>query len=109
MTISIQTEETHTLVQINSNFDARLALEAHPLFEELIRNADRNIILDLSQVELIDSSGIGALVFLFKRLHVKGFHLELREMQEQPFRLIKQLHINEIIISSKKLSATSDK
>lgn len=97
MTILIKTDDTHILVQINANFDAHLASEARTLFEELIKHADRNIILDLSQVERIDSSGIGAIVFLFKRLHVMGFNLTLRDLQEQPFHVIEQLHINDII------------
>lgn len=102
MTILIQTEATHTVVQIRTNFDAKLMAQSRLIFEELAQHADRNIILDLSQVEVLDSSGIGAIVFLFKRLHIKGFKLELKEMQEHPFRLIEQLHINEIITVSKK-------
>lgn len=109
MTILIRTESKHTLVQIHENFDAKLMAQARSIFEEIIQHADRNVILDLSQVEVLDSSGIGAIVFLFKRLYIKGIKLELKEMQEHPFRLIEQLHINEIItVSKKKLSISYD-
>jgi anti-anti-sigma factor len=102
MTLSKEVKEDHILVKILANLDVHFALEVRTLFSEIIANADRNVILDLSQVARIDSSGVGAIVFLFKRLRVLGFCLELKEMQVQPFDLIDRLHINKVIKVNKK-------
>lgn len=101
MTISLETNDTHTVITIPGNFDTHIAFKVRELFSELIKHADRNVILDLSKTQHLDSSGIGAIVFLFKRLHVLSYSLELRDLQEQPFHLIEQLRINKIITVSK--------
>lgn len=101
MTIYLETNDSHTVITIPGNFDTYIALNVRERFSELIKHADRNVILDLSKTQYLDSSGIGAIVFLFKRLHMLGFSLELRDLQEQPFRLIEQLHINKTITVSK--------
>ena len=102
MSLSTEVKDNYMLVKVLANLDAHLALEARVGFSELIENADRNVILDLSQVAKIDPSGVGAIVFLFKRLRVLGFNLELKELQEQPFDYIKGLQMNEVIRVSKK-------
>ncbi len=53
------------------------------LFEELAA-ANDDVALDVSKVTFIDSSGVGGLVFLYKRLNAKGCKLELSGLAGQP-------------------------
>jgi anti-sigma B factor antagonist len=64
-----------------SLMEARLDAVIAPSFREaLVSRIDQgchNIVLDLSQVSFLDSSGLGALVFVLKHLVHKGGRLHI--------------------------------
>ena len=62
------------VVALESEFDAMAVSELRPLFEKLSEYTG-DVLADLRDVHFIDSSGIGALVFLHKRLVMNGHHL----------------------------------
>jgi anti-anti-sigma factor len=64
---------------------------------ERLGNSGQDIDLDFAQVTFIDSSGIGALVFLFKRLRTTKCSLRLHGVQGQPLELIQYLRIDKSI------------
>lgn len=97
MTIKVELKVEHALIKIHGDFDKFLASTARDILYEFIEHADRNVIIDLSESEHIDPSGIGVVVFLYKRLRSLGFKLELSGMQKQPFSFCKRLHINHIL------------
>lgn len=53
--------------------------------------------LDLRAVSFIDSSGIGAIVYLFKRLRNVGGKLKVINVQGQPQELLTLLRVGEAI------------
>jgi anti-anti-sigma factor len=84
---------------IHGDFDA-LSLSQNGMrqqLESVIETAEGNIQIDLSKVEFMDSSGIGAMVFLFKRLKSRGLRLEILQPVGQPRQLLEMLRINEAI------------
>ncbi len=56
-----------------------------------------NVVLDLSQVSFLDSSGIGVIVFLYKRLKARDCTLEITGALGQPLELMKLLRIDKAI------------
>lgn len=86
-----------TVVKIKGNFDASLASLSRPLFETLVQHADKDMTLDLSEVSAIDSSGLGVIVYLFKRLICLGLKLSLMGLHGQPMQFINELLINQVI------------
>lgn len=85
-----------TLFKPDGAFDAAAAAAARPQLDQLVEgNAD--VLVDLSAVEFIDSSGIGAIVFLFKRLTAKGRQLRLSGVHGQPLQLMEFLRIPRVI------------
>lgn len=97
MHLTIELMENHILIKPQGNLDAQLAVEAKKVFADVIEHADRNVILDLSMTHVLDSSGIGAIAFLHKRLTSLGFTLELVGLNEQPLSFINLLRINKVI------------
>jgi anti-anti-sigma factor len=74
--------------------DAEGSLKLRPVLESLTAAAPastQRVVLDLSQVEALDGSGIGAIAFLRKRLAAAGQSLELAGAQGQPLALLRQL------------------
>lgn len=63
-------------------------------FNQLEQTQASQIVLDLHHVDLIDSSGIGAIVFLYKRMRNHGVTISLIGLHGQPKTLIKMLRID---------------
>ena len=64
----------------------------HVTFNELVES-DADIIIDMRNVAVMDDSGVGGLVYLFKRLCGRGRQLELINVREQPMHLLTQLRL----------------
>ncbi len=56
-------------------------------FENLASARD-DVIVDLARTEVLDGSGVGAIVFAFKRLSTKGLRLTIRNVSGQPLDLL---------------------
>lgn len=97
MTVNIEEMPEHYVVKLSDDFDSNLAEEARKEFKRITTPSTKNVILDLKNVEFIDSSGVGAIVFLYKRLRCEGFDLTISHPQEQPYELFKLLRIDKII------------
>ena len=58
-----------------------------------LAEAAGDVMLDLSRVSFIDSTGIGALVTLHKRLVAKGHRLRVLGLRGQPLQLLINLKL----------------
>jgi anti-anti-sigma factor len=85
------------VISLRGDFDALAVGELRPRFEELVEQRDSDIVVDLSEVDFMDSSGIGALVFMFKRLTSKGRKLAIITGSGQPMQMIEYLRINRTV------------
>jgi anti-anti-sigma factor len=78
--------------EIDDDLDAAYVSRVRPQIERLAQ-ADEDVVLDFSKVEFVDSSGLGALVFLHKRLVSKGHRLRVVGLRGQPLQLFANLHL----------------
>ncbi len=73
MNISVNNTQNYTLITLDGK---RFTAVSAPVFRENVCNKIKSfhkiIILDLTQVTFIDSSGLGALVAAFKQLPAEG-------------------------------------
>lgn len=97
MTVKINETDNYYLIKLFGDFDSTLSEEARTEFSNLAQRAEKSVVLDLSDVEFIDSSGVGAIVFLYKRLRCKNLELSICNPQEQPYELIRLLRIDKIM------------
>ncbi|NRB39068.1 MAG: STAS domain-containing protein [Pseudomonadales bacterium] len=83
-------------IKIKGEFDAHVVAEQRAEFESLaVENKD--VVVDISAVHFIDSSGIGVLVFLYKRLVAKGGSLCIVGLSGQPLELFRMLHLDKTL------------
>jgi anti-sigma B factor antagonist len=85
------------VVTLEDALDAKAVHELRPCFEELA-DSGKQVVLDLSEVNFIDSSGIGAIVFLYKRLLVCGLSVNVVGLRAQPQELFLMLRIQQSIL-----------
>ena len=80
------------MVNINQDMDAASMEAMKPLFEDLARS-ETDVCLDLRSVDFIDSSGIGGIVFVLKRLREHKLSIALANVHGQPLRLLQHLRL----------------
>lgn len=85
------------ILKLSGEMDALGCSTIRPDFEELIKQQHLHTVLDINKISFIDSSGIGAIVFLFKRLKEQGRSMEIIGVQGQPQELMKLLRIDSAI------------
>ena len=89
------------IIRAKGEFDALASEKARSELEEISNDKTLiNVIFDLTDVTFIDSSGIGAIVFLYKRLISSNCTFHLSGVQGQPRELFELLRINKAIPTS---------
>lgn len=84
------------IIQLHNEFSADTVKKMTDDIEAYSK-LSTNIIFDLEQVNFIDSSGIGAIVFLYKRMTAKGFTVCVTGLTEQPLELFQMLFLDKTI------------
>jgi anti-sigma B factor antagonist len=84
---------------IEGALDALSTPEIRPVIEDLVREKRPYVVIDASQLRLIDSSGVGAIVSLFKRIRAQGGDVKVVGLRDQPLAIFKLLRLDRIFAS----------
>ena len=90
-------QDVQRVFLITGQFDAMAVKNLRPSFTEIAEKEQRDVRLDLTSVNFIDSSGIGAIVFMYKRMSARGRKLTITGLHGQPLELIRFLRIDKTI------------
>ena len=82
---------------IGGNLDATTCLDVREQFEAALATNPEIVVVDLSELRLIDSSGIGAIVSLFKRIRAAGGAFEIRNVTGQPLSIFRVLRLDKVL------------
>ncbi|MCC6557017.1 MAG: STAS domain-containing protein [Polyangiaceae bacterium] len=85
-----------TVVKIDGTLDAVTAPDFRQLVDELVRDNRSNITLELSSLRLIDSSGVGVIVSLFKRVRANGGQVRIVGLRDQPRAIFRLLRLDRV-------------
>jgi anti-sigma B factor antagonist len=85
-----------TLLSIDGTLDALTAPELRPTLDALVAEGKKSITVELSNLRLIDSSGVGALVSLLKRVRAHGGEVRITGLKDQPLAIFKLLQLNRV-------------
>jgi anti-sigma B factor antagonist len=80
------------VVAISGRLDATTAGDVRDRIGELTQTSPVKVVVDLENLEWIDSSGVGALISLYKRARTAGGDVKVAGLQSQPkeiFRLLR--------------------
>jgi len=96
MTFSRTDNGTDTVLRIEGVLDAVTAPEIRPTIDALIAEKRPSINVDLAALRLIDSSGVGAIVSLFKRAKVYGGNVTVAGLKDQPLAIFRLLRLDRV-------------
>lgn len=89
-----------TLLRIEGVLDAVTTPEIRPTIEALVTEKRKAITVDVSSLRLIDSSGVGVIVSLFKRCRTFGGTVRISGLKDQPLTIFKLLRLDRVFTLS---------
>ena len=84
-------------LQIEGALDALTVRDLRPLLDSVVAEKPKFVTVDLEALTLIDSSGVGAIVSLFKRVKADGGKVVVTKASEQPLAVLKLLKLDKVL------------
>jgi anti-sigma B factor antagonist len=92
----VRRTETSTTVVVRGSLDINTAPQLAEEIDRIVAQKPKKVVVDLSALDLIDSSGVAALVKLYKA--VRGLHgvVEMTGARDQPLAIFKLLRMDKV-------------
>ncbi|HEX7671816.1 MAG TPA: STAS domain-containing protein [Polyangiaceae bacterium] len=91
---SLAIDGDEVVLHVGGELDALSCPELRPVLDMVVQEGRRAVRVDLSELLLIDSSGVGALVSLYKRVREKGGAVKFIGVKAQPLVIFKLLRLD---------------
>lgn len=88
--------DTETRLELEGALDALTAPEIRPIFDKVVADGRKRVTVEIHKVTMIDSSGIGAIVSLFKRIKAEGGQVLVVGARDQPLAVFKLLKLDRV-------------
>jgi anti-sigma B factor antagonist len=93
----VKEEEGAAVIDLIGDLDFHTARQLREKLLELHANGSNNVVLDMSMLEFIDSSGLSVLVAGLKRLRNSDGNLTLRAIPEQTRRVLEVSGLSRVL------------
>jgi anti-sigma B factor antagonist len=87
---------TECTLQLEGSLDVHSAPEIRAVFDSVVAARHELVVIDLERLIMLDSSGVGAIVSLFKRVKASGGCVVVKNVQNQPLAVCKLLKLDRI-------------
>jgi len=96
-TFSAEDTGTTTLIRLHGTFDALSSPAARPTLDALVNERRSPVTVDMSGLRSIDSSGVGAVVSLYKRVLAQGGRVSVQGLRGQPLAIFQLLRLDRLM------------
>jgi anti-sigma B factor antagonist len=97
MTFSRSEQGEVTVLRIEGALDALSTPELRPVIDSIVADKRTRVEVELSALRLIDSSGVGAIVSLYKRLRAQGGQVTVKGLRDQPLAIFRLLRLDRVL------------
>ena len=87
-------------LKLGGSLDAMTAAELAATIDGLVSSKRTKITVDLAELDLIDSSGVAAIVGLYKRSRSYGGRVSVTNARDQPLAIFKLLRMDRVFSMS---------
>ena len=98
MLFHLNSQNGVSVLRIEGELDALSVVELRPIISQVGEERPPQMVVDLSRLRLIDSSGVGAIVALFKVVRGYGGDLVVDGVCDQPLAILRLLHLDRVLI-----------
>jgi anti-sigma B factor antagonist len=102
MKYEIGTKDGTSHLTIEGQLDAVSAADLRVELEKLVAARPKSVEVDLSRLRMIDSSGVGALVSLYKRVRAQGGSVVIKGIRDQPLAIFQLLKLDRFMLRADK-------
>ncbi|MCP4711434.1 MAG: STAS domain-containing protein [Planctomycetes bacterium] len=95
--IQKETRGNVIVLTLKGRLDAQTAGIMTPIVTEMVDSKITNIVFDLLELTLIDSSGIGAIVAVYKTTKSQNGDTKISGLNAQPLEVFKLLKLDKVI------------
>ena len=88
--------DRETRLDIGGRLDVMTAQQLTPTIDQLVQEKARNVVVNLEGLDLIDSSGVAAIVALYKRIRAAGGKVTVIGARDQPLAVFKLLRMDKV-------------
>jgi anti-sigma B factor antagonist len=92
----VQRSDKATTLAIRGSLDINTAPQLADEVDKIIGEKAKTVIVDLSGLDLIDSSGVAALVKLYKGVRSGGGAITISGARDQPLAIFKLLRMDKV-------------
>lgn len=92
------------IVKIEEDFDAN-AVEAMRGALERLADVAGDLEIDMTRARFIDASGIGTIIFLYRRARAQGCNLAVTGLSGQPLTMMQRLGLAELVAAQPQQAA----
>jgi anti-sigma B factor antagonist len=100
MKFKVAAKDGLTHLTIDGQLDALTAPDLRAEIDSIVESQPARVEVDLSNLRLIDSSGVGALVSLYKRARAQGSKVEIRGLRDQPLAIFRLLRLDRVLVGA---------
>ena len=98
MDFNLNTHKDPAVLCIGGELDALSANDLRPVIGRIGEDRPSRLLVDLSRLRLIDSSGVGAIVSLFKLVKAYGGAMSLGGVHDQPLTILRLLQLDRVLM-----------
>jgi len=84
-------------LRIEGAFDAFTVHDIRPTIDAVVAARPRTVTVDLDRVTMIDSTGVGAIISLFKRVKAQGGQVVVVCAHDQPLAVLRMLKLDTVL------------
>lgn len=97
MTYATSLENDALVLYVRGELDAVTVEDLRSALDRLVAAGHRTVIIDLSGLRVIDSSGVGSIVSLYKRVRAYGGQASVRGAKDQPLAIFRLLKLDRVL------------
>ncbi len=84
-------------VRVSGALDATTVRHFRAVADELLEQDCRHAVLDIAGLRLIDSVGVGAIIYVYRQLLARGGTLHLRDPNGQPLAILRLMKLDRLL------------
>lgn len=98
MVFDLSVQRDVSVLRVEGELDALSVVDLRPIISRIGEERPKQMVVDLSRLRLIDSSGVGAIVSLFKQVRANGGTLVVEGVRDQPLAILRLLRLDRVLI-----------
>jgi len=92
----VQRNSSATTLTVRGSLDINSAPQLADEIDKILAGKPGSVLVDLSSLDLIDSSGVAALVKLYKGVRSSGGAITISGARDQPLQIFKLLRMDKV-------------